>query len=818
MIFDLVKDFADVLDAMPREHPRQRLLKLLDEAIRRDVHFIDRHPTTLFQCLWNTCWWYDCPEAVEHYRGDIATRAESGLGLCGLLEKWRALKEPETPRFVWMRCRRPPPLPLTAGLLTVLLDAPAGVRDLALTPDGRRLALALSDDSILIRDAASGEPISHVTGLQDVRCVAWSPNGDRLAAGLRENGVPIVQIWDSLASTKLARLPVGTDIKGIAFLSGGIQLAVAFVGERGQRATEARYGSAAAIVAVLGGLSGAQEPAVKVWNLATGRMLASLGRAPFGTCDLAVSGDGCSIAALYDRGSFIGRGAVFRRDPTSNEEAALWDEVELSADDAPHGFVKAAFSSDGSRLAVLDANGTIHCWAMTTQGSGAVFTHEPRLIRTREPQRTLTWTKDDRHIISGSYFGTLRSWDVANGAEVWSIRGHSEMVTRVLATRDGRSVISGSADGRACLWNLEQLREQRLQHTAPVYGGLALHPQGNVLASVSVSGSIQIWDPVRGVLDHTLSQADSAADRLEFSPTGDRLVAFNERSVRSWQWPDGKESRIEAGPGEENGRLVYALSPDGRLAVTACRDHALAVWDLVSGRQVYRWIGHRVDPLCIAFSYDGQRVASGDGNGEIRLWEAANGRLLKEHRLPLAQVSALAFAPNGRRLISGDSTGAIRVWDGTGKRGLMAALRSIWVRARYVSGGAPSNGEELGCLQGHAQRVQELAVSSDGRSIVSREQASTGVIGAMRVWDLHSGYCSEVIDGNGDAQGIADSSWRGLVKRFEIAVQFAPTGDELAWYPARCMEILTLGDGRSWAAVEGDHLYFWELTKGEDTG
>ncbi len=31
MIFDLVKDFADVLDAMPEEHPRRRILNLLDE-------------------------------------------------------------------------------------------------------------------------------------------------------------------------------------------------------------------------------------------------------------------------------------------------------------------------------------------------------------------------------------------------------------------------------------------------------------------------------------------------------------------------------------------------------------------------------------------------------------------------------------------------------------------------------------------------------------------------------------------------------------------------------------------------------------------
>ncbi len=67
MIFDLAEDFAAALDALPEAHPKHRMLRLFDEAIRRDIHFIDRHPTTLFQCMWNTCWWYDCPEAPEHY-------------------------------------------------------------------------------------------------------------------------------------------------------------------------------------------------------------------------------------------------------------------------------------------------------------------------------------------------------------------------------------------------------------------------------------------------------------------------------------------------------------------------------------------------------------------------------------------------------------------------------------------------------------------------------------------------------------------------------------------------------------------------------
>ena len=32
-----------------------------------DIQFLARHPTTLFQCLWNRCWWYDCADAAAHY-------------------------------------------------------------------------------------------------------------------------------------------------------------------------------------------------------------------------------------------------------------------------------------------------------------------------------------------------------------------------------------------------------------------------------------------------------------------------------------------------------------------------------------------------------------------------------------------------------------------------------------------------------------------------------------------------------------------------------------------------------------------------------
>jgi len=113
MIFELAQDFHDAVAAMPREHLKHRMLELLEEAIRRDGHFIARHPTTLFQCMWNTCWWYDCPEAAKHSENPEAGSKKSpwetgGPRLSGLLRDWLAAKEKATLGFWWLRSARPP--------------------------------------------------------------------------------------------------------------------------------------------------------------------------------------------------------------------------------------------------------------------------------------------------------------------------------------------------------------------------------------------------------------------------------------------------------------------------------------------------------------------------------------------------------------------------------------------------------------------------------------------------------------------------------------------------------------------------------------
>src|SRR5436309_654503 len=94
--------------------------------VLNQAHFLARHPTTLFQCAWNRGWWHDCPEAARHYEPppggwppEGPPWGRSGPKLHALLERWRRVKEEQTPGFLWVRSLRPPDLPLGSALHTV---------------------------------------------------------------------------------------------------------------------------------------------------------------------------------------------------------------------------------------------------------------------------------------------------------------------------------------------------------------------------------------------------------------------------------------------------------------------------------------------------------------------------------------------------------------------------------------------------------------------------------------------------------------------------------------------------------------------------
>lgn len=225
MIFTLVDDFASVIGSMPRSVPRYRTLQLLFEAVRRDVHFVATQPTTLFQCLWNSCWWYDAPQADPHYVESPGLRTDtSETPLSTLLEKWRVKQ-----LRPWLRSLRPPVVALGNAQVAVLTGHAEFVRAVTFAPDGSKLASVGGDGRIRIWDVATGAALL-VAEAEEAhgRGITYAPDGRCWACIFTHRGGTrsVVCVSDALTGRVLVRL-VGHDhsVECVAFTSDGQSVA-----------------------------------------------------------------------------------------------------------------------------------------------------------------------------------------------------------------------------------------------------------------------------------------------------------------------------------------------------------------------------------------------------------------------------------------------------------------------------------------------------------------------------------------------------------------------------------------------------------------
>jgi len=631
MIFSLIQDFADVLAATPPAHPRRRILALLDEAIRRDVHFIDRHPTTLFQCLWNSCWWYDCPEAAKHYEepADISSAGPPPWAepvAAPLLETWRKIKEQRTPDFVWLRSHRPPPVPLGMGLAGIF----PGAFCVAFSPDGQRLLTG--GHGVQIWDIATS---AELLRLRDPtafgRSVAYSPDG-RLFITADDK---MARVWDAETGAEVLRLPHDDKVQNVAFAPTG--RAVLTASQTGARA----------------------------WDL-EGHLLRTLNEPKASMECAALSSDGRLVATGH-------------WDCT----VRVWNLVSGEQVRCLRGHtdtvVSVAFSRAGRKIVSGATDNTIRVW---DAARGTEIILRPDNPQIDDVVAAIAISPEGRFIASGSQDRTpLRVWDATTGALLRCLRGHGTTVTGLAFSPRGDLLASAAGDS-VRLWDARTAHEPRqLQgHQAIYLAEIAFSPDGNRF--VSTLHDMHVWDVVSGASIWCHRKVDESVELATFSPNGSRVVAVTiaiERYVdekgrngHRWNPVDGTVRLWDAATGAELGSFrlpkqrasALALSPDARRVAVALSDHTVRIWDVATGAELHCLSGHEGLIEAVAFSPDGQRVASGARDRTARTWDANSGTQLQYLGGHEYGVSAIAFTPDGQRLLIGwVGSSNYQIWD-----------------------------------------------------------------------------------------------------------------------------------------------------------
>jgi WD40 repeat protein len=315
---------------------------------------------------------------------------------------------------------------------------------IAFTPDGKTLASSSSDKSIKLWDVTSGKELDTFAGhVNFVEGLALSNKGRTLVS---HDALDSIRVWDLATGKDMRRIaPRGTEhvfermtASDAAFIGGAQGGLITLYDANGVPVKQLKdHDSDLEVLAVSPDqklLASADGAAVKIWNLATGALLTTLGAHPR---SLSFSPDARFLAC-----------------GTINTEVKVFDlasgrEVFSKVDPDETGWIRVlAFSPDGTTIAAVGGTGKVRILDAATGAPLRAFGEKT--------SPALAFSADGKQIWSGGEDGTITQWNVADGAQIRTLDGHSGTITSlVLRGGKNRTLISSSRDSSVKIWDAQ---------------------------------------------------------------------------------------------------------------------------------------------------------------------------------------------------------------------------------------------------------------------------------------------------------------------------------------------------------------------------
>ncbi len=275
------------------------------------------------------------------------------------------------------------------------------------------------------------------------------------------------------------------------------------------------------------------------------------------------------------------------------------------------------------------------------------------------PARTVSYSPDGKTVISGSADGSVRIWDRGTGTLIRTIKRHTGPVLSMAVSPDGTQFATGGLDHQIQVEDLPTIHPLASLATVPnVPTELVISSDGKRLLTGDISNIVRLWSLETKANVRDYGGSTKPITGAAFLPKAQQIAAASgDGYLRGWIEKDAKSigaiyttplSAIAVHP-EEN--QIAGAGQDGLLRLIA--------WPPTTPKML---TGHSDQIAEVTMSADGKLIVSGGNDAKINQYTSEAAKPIKTLKGQDGPVTALALNADSAWIATGSNKGTIRVW------------------------------------------------------------------------------------------------------------------------------------------------------------